>query len=90
MGFEGRFEKSVGSALERISLFYLGLEFFRYLLVPQGLVRRHFNWAEASVKRIARKLWQLEILFVPSVFVAIVANRTTEQQGTSPGTGRAQ
>lgn len=81
--FEGRMERSVGFALYRSATYFLGLEFLRYLLVKDGLVRRHFGWAESSVRRISRKVWQLEILFVPMVFVAIVANRSTAQEGIS-------
>ncbi len=81
--FEGRMERSVGFALHRSATYFFGLEFLRYLLVPQGLVRRHFRWASDSVARISRKVWQLEVVFVPMVVVAIVANRSAPQEGIS-------
>jgi potassium efflux system protein len=81
--FDGRMERSVGFALYRTATYFFGLEFLRYLLVSEGLVRRHFGWAEANVKRLARKVWQLEVLFAPMVFVAIVAYRSTPQEGQS-------
>ncbi len=81
--FEGRMERSVGFALHRSATYFFGLEFLRYLLIPQGLVRRHFRWAKDSVVRISRKVWQLESVFVPMVVVAIVANRAAPQEGIS-------
>ncbi len=81
--FDGRTERSVGFALHRTAVYFLGLEFLRYLLVPQGLMLRHFRWSQYSVDRLSPKVWQLEIVFVPMVFVAIVANRSTQQEGVS-------
>ena len=81
--FDGRMERGFAYALERGSIYFLGLEFLRYLLVSEGVARRHFGWGKDTVARIGRKLLQLEVLFVPSLLVAITANRNQEQEGQS-------
>jgi potassium efflux system protein len=62
----------VAIALERVSYFYLGLEFLRYLLVPKGLVVMHFQWPQSSAGEVARRLRALSLVFLPSVSFAIV------------------
>ncbi len=83
VAFDGRMERGVGYALKRLSIYFFGLEFLRYLLIRQGLMRHHFGWADESAKRIAKKVWQLEVVFIPAVFIGIVANRSLIQQGQS-------
>ncbi|MCZ6830802.1 MAG: hypothetical protein O7F73_14680, partial [Gammaproteobacteria bacterium] len=62
-------------AFERVSYFYLGLEFLRYLLLPKGLVVLHFQWALNSAREVARRLQALSMVFLPSVFFAVVVAR---------------
>jgi potassium efflux system protein len=69
---EHKLVPSVALALERVSYYYLGLEFLRYLLVPKGLVVMHFHWAQASAGEVARRLRALSAVFLPTVLFAIV------------------
>jgi potassium efflux system protein len=78
-----RFDKAVAYSLERVSRYYFGLEFLRYLLVSQGVVRRHFQWNIESTRKLLRKLWQLELVFIPTILFTIMANRSSEAEGQS-------
>jgi potassium efflux system protein len=59
-------------ALRIIAPYYLGLEFLRYLLVPQGLVVKHFQWTRASGEAVAGRLRALSLVFLPALFFAII------------------
>ena len=78
---EGLFETTVAEALSEIALYFYGLEFIRHLLSPEGLLRRHCLWRTDTVKAINRQLSQLELVFVPALIVAFVANRAIEKEG---------
>ncbi len=70
-----RFDRAVAYALETIAPYYFGLEFLRYLLVSNGVVRRHFQWSTDVARILLRKLWQLEVVFIPVLLFAVAANR---------------
>lgn len=78
---DGLFELTVADALTEIALYFYGLEFIRHLLSPEGLLRRHFLWRADTVKGINRQLWLLELVFVPALVLAIIANRAIEKEG---------
>ena len=82
-GHGERFEKAVAYALRSVSAYFFGLEFLRYLLVPQGIVRGHFKWNEDVTRRMFRKLWQFEVVLIPVMAFATVANRVTPVVGQS-------
>ncbi|MEE4660395.1 MAG: mechanosensitive ion channel domain-containing protein [Halieaceae bacterium] len=83
VNFDGRLERSVGLALKRLTGYFYGLEVLRHLMIKQGLVRSHFSWPEHVADRLQKKVLQLEAVFIPAVFVAIIANRTQAQEGQS-------
>jgi len=83
VNFEGRLERAAGFGLIRLSGYFFGMELLRYLLVKDGLVRKHFQWGHAAANRLQGKVFQLELLFIPSVYIAIIANRTQPQEGQS-------
>jgi potassium efflux system protein len=78
-----RLDKAMAYALENTAIYFFGLEFLRYLLISQGVVRRHFQWNTEISKLLLRKLWQLEVVFIPVLIFATVANRAAETEGQS-------
>lgn len=83
VSFEGRTEAAVGHALTRLSGYFFGMELLRHLMSPKGLVREHFMWGHAAATRLEAKVLQLELVFIPATFLAIVANQTQLQEGQS-------
>jgi potassium efflux system protein len=80
---EGTFEYSVGFALTRISYYYLGLEFVRCLMCSSGLVIRHFLWGRATVAAVDKRVRDLTLVLVPTVFLAVVSTALQRSEGQS-------
>jgi len=66
------FSNAVAFALTQTSYYFMGIEFLRLLLVKQGLMQRHFRWTVDTAAAVKREITALEIIFIPSVFVAIL------------------
>ncbi|WP_279245396.1 mechanosensitive ion channel domain-containing protein [Candidatus Litorirhabdus singularis] len=62
-------------ALERVSYYFFGMEILRHLVLDNGLAVRHFHWSISTIQVIRRRLTALEQVFVPTVLLAILANR---------------
>tara|TARA_R110002110_G_scaffold415561_2_gene650965 strand:- start:197057 stop:200419 length:3363 start_codon:yes stop_codon:yes gene_type:complete len=55
-------------ALGTTALYFFGLEFQRILLLPQGLVARHFRWPPRLTHQQYKRLLRLEQTFLPASF----------------------
>ena len=74
-------------ALLRTALYYMGLEFIRCLLYPQGLVEAHFRWPAQRVAALNRRLVRFEQTFLWAAFFAIFfLYRNPTDVGGSVGT----
>lgn len=80
---ENTFEYSIGFALTRISFYYLGLEFVRCLMCSNGLTIRHFLWGRATVAAVERRLRDLTLVLVPTVFLAVISTSLQRGEGQS-------
>jgi potassium efflux system protein len=74
---------AIGTAFMRISYFYFGMEAFRQLLRPSGLVIGHFGWDAKTCRRLSVGLRSLERVFLPSVLLGIIPARLHPIEGGS-------
>ncbi len=65
------------------AVYFYGFEVLRYLVVPEGLFRRHFLWAESTLQSVAVQLRAVEQVFVPAVVLAIISSRLFHAEGES-------
>lgn len=80
---EGSFDAAVAHGLDQISTYLFGLAILKYLLLPQGLLQRHFLWTAGTIKSVSDEFRSLTRIFIPSVFLAIVATRVDPTDGES-------
>lgn len=66
---EPDFIRAVGFGLQVTSLVFLVLNAFRYTLIPKGLAIAHFDWPEAPIVHIRKKLLTLALTALPLVFI---------------------
>lgn len=59
-------------ALVRTSIYYLGMEFLRYLLFPRGLVEAHFRWPALRVSKLRKRVVRFEQSFLPAIFMGVL------------------
>lgn len=80
---EGLLENSIGYALLGTSYYYLGLQFLRYLVSSRGLVVRHFLWGRATITAVSRRLRELMLVMLPTVFLAVTSTSLHRAEGQS-------
>ena len=68
---EAGLEAALFYAFSRTTVYFLGLEFMRSLLLPRGLVEAHFRWPAQRVASLSRRVRRFEQIFLPAVFFAI-------------------
>ena len=61
-------------ALFRMSFYFWVMELQRKLLLPGGLVRRHFRWSEQRSVAVSRCVLRLEQTFLPAGFLMLLCN----------------
>ncbi len=59
-------------ALTRTSVFYIGMEFVRYLLFPRGLVEAHFRWPSSRVSKLRKRFVRFEQSLLPAMFIGVL------------------
>ncbi|MEH6593482.1 MAG: mechanosensitive ion channel domain-containing protein [Halioglobus sp.] len=59
-------------ALTQATVYLLGLEFMRCLLLPRGLVESHFRWPAERVAALLRRVTRFEKVFLCSAFAAVL------------------
>jgi potassium efflux system protein len=68
-------EAALFYAFSRTTVYFLGLEFMRTLLLPRGLVEAHFRWPTQRVVSLNRRVRRFEQIFLPAVFFTIFFDR---------------
>jgi potassium-dependent mechanosensitive channel len=58
---------------KRMALYTWGLGFMRLVLLPKGLVDRHFRWPTRRTASLYRRVVRLEQTFLPAVFLGILS-----------------
>jgi potassium efflux system protein len=59
-------------AFIRTSVYYIGMEFLRYLLHPRGLLEAHFRWPALRVSILRKRVVTFEQSFLPAAFIGIL------------------
>jgi potassium efflux system protein len=60
-------------AATRMALYAWGLGFLRMLLLPKGLVARHFRWPVQRTSTLYKRVVRLEMTFIPAIFLVVLA-----------------
>ena len=60
-------------AAMRMALYTWGLGFLRILLLPKGLVSRHFRWPVQRTALLYKRVVRLEQTFLPASFLVVLA-----------------
>lgn len=68
-------EAALFYAFSRTTVYFLGLEFMRMLLLPRGLVEAHFRWPAQRVVSLNRRVRRFEQTFLPAVFFTVFFDR---------------
>jgi potassium-dependent mechanosensitive channel len=57
----------------RMALYAWGLGFLRMVLLPKGLVARHFRWPTRRTESLYRRVVRLEQTFLPATFLTVLS-----------------
>lgn len=57
----------------RMALYIWGLGFLRMLMLPKGLVARHFRWPVQRASILYKRVVKLELIFIPATFLVVLA-----------------
>jgi potassium efflux system protein len=71
---------AASTALMRISYYFLGIELLRKLVMPEGVMHRHFHWSEDALRAVGHRLFLLECIFVPAGGLAIFSTYVSGAQ----------
>ena len=58
-------------SLMRTTLYFWGLEFLRFALLPKGFSDVHFRWPGSRVSALRRQMVTLELTLLPAVFLVV-------------------
>ncbi len=64
-----RFTQAIGSGLAQLALSWFLFQFFYCLFEPSGVMRKHFQWQEATANLMRKQLAWLRFVFIPCVFL---------------------
>jgi potassium efflux system protein len=64
-----RFTQAIGSGLGQLALSWFLFQFCYCLFEPSGVMRKHFQWQEATANLMRKQLAWLRFVFIPCTFL---------------------